>query len=306
MYGEKSTQGYSPIMIYSIVFSVVLTVVALIAGFLSSSQVILFDGIFMFIGAVLTYLSVLSVRFMGREDLKNYPFGKETFEPFIVIVQYIIILMISATNMIIAILTILRSGEVADIGFGLIYGIISTILCFASYMYLKQLKKHRVSDIEEVELQQWKYGVLFSIGVTVGFAIAWVLLHTPLAFYARFADPILAIIITLFFIKTAVDSIRKCIKELLMASPPPELRSQIAQRVNCVSEEYSFSNMVLRMGKVGGQLIIEIDYVIHAGANLDSVCAQDALRQKLADGIADLSYNPWLSVSFTGDTKWTE
>lgn len=306
MNGDKSDYSYSPIMIYSIVFSVVLTAVALIVGFLSASQVILFDGIFMFIGAVLTYFSVLSVRFINREDLKNYPFGKAAFEPFIVIVQYTVILMISATNMVLAVMAILENGTVTDIGFGVLYGVISMVLCFAAYMYLKHLKRRRVSAIEEVELQQWKYSLLFSIGVTVGFAAAWVLLHTPLAYYARFADPILAIIITLVFIKTAVKSIYNCVKELLMASPSPELRAQITELVNCVSVEYPFSNMVLRLGKAGGQLIVEIDYVIEAGSELDCVRTQDALRRELADELEDLLYEPWFNVTFTGDIKWTE
>jgi predicted Co/Zn/Cd cation transporter (cation efflux family) len=48
----------------SVIFTIAYTISALVIGFLTSSQVIIFDGIFNLAGVALTYLSIFAMKFI--------------------------------------------------------------------------------------------------------------------------------------------------------------------------------------------------------------------------------------------------
>jgi len=302
----KKENSDNLLLIYSIVFSIAFALVALLIGYLTSSQLILFDGIFSLSSVILTYMSFLSLKFIEKEDFKNYPFGKEAFEPFIVLGQYSIILVVSISNIVNAIQVILEGGRNVQIESGILYGVFSSIFCFGVLLYLKYRANQNIAAIVEIEIEQWKFSFLFSLAMLLGFFIAWILTKTSFEPYVIFIDPILNLLITLSFVKTSIIAIYNCMKELLQAAPSPELTSLITKKVNSISNEYRFSNMVLRLAKVGGELIIEIDYVIEENSEMDSILMQDLFRDKLAGSLAEVPFKKWLNVNFTGDIKWAK
>jgi len=304
MNSENTKQ--SRLLRYSIIFSIIFAAAAFIVGFFTSSQVILFDGIFTLIGVVLTYFSILAVEFIKKKDFRNYPFGKDALEPFIVIVQYSIILIVSVTNMVTAIQALFNGGNDMDMQSGILYGIFSAILCLIAFLYLKYLAKKNTTAIIEVEIEQWRMSLLISLSMLIGFSIAWIFTRTAWAPYVVYIDPALAILFTLFFIRTAALSIRDSVKELLYAAPAPELTSLITEKVNHLNDVYDFTDMILRIGKVGQKLVIEIDYIIEANSKIDSITAQDNLRAELDSSLSEIPYKKWLSISFTGSRKWAE
>jgi len=290
----------------SVIFTIAYTVMALAVGFLTSSQVILFDGIFNLTGVALTYLSIFAMKFINKYDSWNYPFGKITFEPFIAITQYFIILYICVTTVINAVQIIIDGGHVVNVTSGILYGIIATIFNIAVYFYLKFLTKKHLTPIARVEIDQWKFSCLLSIGILIGFSISWILQQTALAEYSSYADPALTILITVAFGKTAILDIKSCVRELLMGKPSDEIVEAINQKLNVVNSNYQLSDHVLRLGKVGGKLIIEIGYIIEKDSKMDSIQMQDNLRKELARQFAEIEYEKWINVTFTSDVKWVK
>ncbi len=303
---DSKTEKNSKILHYSLIFTIMYTIMALIWGFFSSSQVILFDGINNLFGIFLSYVSILSIKFIRKQDSDNYPFGKETFEPFIAIAQYCILLFISITNIVNAIQIILEGGRNTALESGVLYGAVTTIFSFTIFMFLKYLAKNNCSAIEEVEVMQWRFGFLFSLAVFFGFSIGWILTKTPLAPYVQYVDPVMSILITTVFVKASVVSIINCMKDLLIAKPSQELTSLITEKVNHINKDYNICDMVLRLGKVSEQLVIEIDYVINEDSQMDSICMQDELREKLDRSLKEVPYEKWLNVNFIGDIKWAD
>ena len=290
----------------SVLLTIAYTIMALIIGFLTSSQVILFDGIFNLTGVALTYLSIFAMKFINKRDSWNYPFGKETFEPFIAITQYFIILYICITTITAAARVIIDGGHVVNVVSGILYGLIATGFNIAAYMYLKFLTKNHLTPIAQVEIDQWKFSCLLSIGILIGFSISWILGKTALAAYSSYADPALTILITLIFGKTAILAIKGCVRELLMAKPSEEIVEIINKKLEIVNGSFGLFNHVLRLGKVGGKLIIEIGYVIEKGSKMDAIQMQDTLRKELTQQLEDIPYEKWVNVTFTGDIKWAE
>lgn len=294
------------VLTYSVIFTIIFTVVALGVGLLTSSQVILFDGIFNLVGVALTYLSIISMKFIKKKDSWNYPFGKETFEPFIVITQYCIILFVCMSNITTAVQVILEGGRAINISSGILYGMFAAIYNLLVFGYLKFLTRVHFTAIAEVEIAQWKFGTLLSGTILLGFSLAWLLERTPLVAYQNFIDPVLTIIITIAFIKTAILSITKCVKELLLATPEKEITVTIMEKIDLIKGNYDYLDRVLRLGKVGGKIILEIDYVIEQGSDLDSISKQDELRDQVTYALAEIPYEKWININFIGDIKWAD
>jgi len=288
----------------SVICTVIFTIVALTVGFLTSSQVILFDGVFNLVGIALTYLSISAMNFIKKKDEWNYPFGKAVFEPFIAIVQYAIILYICVMNIITAIQVIMGGGHEVSVTSGIIYGMFSTIYNFTVFIYLKNLTKKHHTAISDVEVDQWKFSFLLGSGILIGFTISFVLGFTPFIALRDYLDPILTIIITVIFTKTAIFSMKNCIKEMMQGTPPDEITSFITDRIIEIDRNYDFYDEIMRLAKVGNKLIIELDFVIESGAQLDSIIMQDKLRQELTDALSTLPYEKWININFTSDMRF--
>jgi len=305
-FGNQAEAVNRKVLRSSVIFTFTFTVVALMVGFLTGSQVILFDGVFNLVGIALTYLSIMSMKFIQKKDTWNYPFGKATFEPFIAVVQYSIILYICITNIATAIGVILNGGHVIDITSGVLYGIFSVIFNLMVFFYLKKLTKDHMTAISEVELAQWKFSLLLGIGILIGFTLSFGLSFTAHYEFTAFVDPVLTVIITLLFGRTAIVAMKNCVKELMQAAPSPEVFDLVKRKIKEIKRRYNLSEHALRLGKVGGQLIIEIDFVIACQSELDSVLKQDGVRKKLARDFEELPYEKWLNVNFTSDKSLTE
>lgn len=147
---------------------------------------------------------------------------------------------------------------------------------------------------------------LVGIGIFIGFIASWVLNMTSLSIYMTYVDPILTIIIAAVFGIIPVFAIKDCIKELMLATPTKEITDILTNKIDEISRDYDYSKRVLRFGKVGGRIIIEVDYLVTSNSKLCTISQQDQLRGNLANSFADLPYKKSLTINFTNDAKWTE
>lgn len=294
------------VLLSSIIFTTIFAIIASIIGILTSSQVILFDGIFNLVGVVLTYFSIAAMKFIDKRDTNNFPFGKETFEPFVAIVQYGIILYICISNIATATQVIFEGGNEVNIASGIMYGNFAAIFNISVYMYLRFLTKNISTTIAEVEIAQWKFSVLISAGILLGFSFSWALSLTDLVVYIPYVDPVMTIFITGIFCRLPILAIKDCVRDLLQATPPEEVTNLINHKIESVDRNYDFSDKTLRLGKVGNKIIIEIDYVIEKNSKLDSISEQDQLREHLVQSFEQLPYEKWININFTGNIKWVQ
>ncbi|UMZ74385.1 cation transporter [Natranaerofaba carboxydovora] len=78
-----------------------------VLGVLFHSQVIVFDGLYSLIGVGMSYFSLYAVSFIGKEDWRSFPFGKDIIEPLVVTINYFVILLLVAGSIISAVFTVL-------------------------------------------------------------------------------------------------------------------------------------------------------------------------------------------------------
>lgn len=277
-------------------------------GLFISSSIILIDGIYTLIGAILTLLNIYTVKFIQKQDFESFPFGKESLAPLMVFVQYAITLLVSIINLASTIYSLNSANVESNYMLGLTFAIGSATISLLTFQSLRKRNQQVGNNIIlQAELQQWKFGHLFSLGVIASFLVALILEASSWYQLAEWIDPMVSIIITLFFILTATKEISNAFRELLSGTPKSFIRKKINNILYKDLEEFEYEDTVLRAAKIGNQLVIEIDIIINPNTTLDSVTIQDQLREKVSADLYALypTYNIWQNITFTANIKWS-
>lgn len=89
-------------------------------------------------------------------------------------------------------------------------------------------------------------------------------------------------------------------KELMHGKPSDEIVSSITENIEVFHKDYDFSDNTIRIGKVGGLIITEVDYTIEKSSKMDSIVVQDQIRNNLSQIFVESTYKIRLSVNFIG------
>jgi len=281
--------------------------IALVTGILVSSQTIIAEGISNLSAAPLAIINLFVIKFIGKRNAKKYPFGKETLEPFVGIPNNIFLLLVCVMVIFNSVQMLLTGGnhEIQVIS-SILFGGFSVVFNVCVYRYFSMLAKKNPSPLVMATVIAWKFSVMVGAGIVLGFSIAWILNLTPISGITPYIDPVLAIILMLIFALSPIAGIKACMRELMQTSPSNDIANVITEKIEQISKDYDVFDKVLRLGKVGNKVIVEIDYVVREGAQLCSLSEQDQLRSRFAQAFAELDYKIWLNVCFTSDNKWTE
>jgi len=290
----------------SMVFTIIYSIFGLIIGILSGSQIILFDAVYNSIGLLLTYMSIAALAYIKKRDDETYPYGKYGLEPLIAMVQYAVILYLCITNVTSAIATIMDGGHPVDGAIGIFYGFMTSVFSIFCLFYLNKFMKQYTTNVTQSEVEQWKFGLGISSSIFFGFILSMIMDRIHLGQYTPYLDPILTIIVSLIFARTAILSVLDCTKELLEGKPEQEIVEQIQSILKEVNESYTYKDSVTRIGKAGGSVSVEVDYIIEPNTPLDSVIKQDHLREEMIDKLQSLPYEMWLNFNFMGDKEMAD
>lgn len=293
-------------LLYSVLLGFGYSLIAISAGVIVQSSIMTLDGIYTLIGAFLSFLTLFMAKFISGEDWTNFPFGKQALTPFIIFIQYTVILIVSIVNIASMVKNILNGPTLTDVKAGLIFSFFGIIYSFTTLIFLQ--KKEKNHDLLDAEIEQWRFGLYFSFGVLLSFLVTFVLQLLGLESLADYLDPVVAIVITISFIVVALIRIKESILQLLHATLDEELKEEIHLKINHCLSPYRTEQHLIRMSKVGSELIIEIDLVIVPGSTLDSVLTQDELRASLWQEIHTLAVQQnkilWLNVNYTANEDW--
>lgn len=200
-------------------------------GFISSSNLILFNGVKNLLAAIFTFPSVIALKFIRKEDIEKYTFGKEGMEPIVAIVQYCALIYICISNVITAVHFLLSGGYIVAIGTGIMYAFVSTVLKKVAFVYLKRLIRDGSTTIAEVEVVGWQFEGYVGIGILASFIFSIVLEIMGVFDMLSYVDLLMNMIVALIFGIIPLIAIKDCIKELLHATPNKETCNSIIERV---------------------------------------------------------------------------
>ncbi len=267
----------------------------MVLGLLVGSLVIVFDGVYSLVSLLLTLLSLAASRYIEHPTNNHFPFGKAILEPVVIAIKGLVILLVVSYSLYSAVVSMFSGGREVDASIATIFGVVNVIGCAYAWWYIANKSKCFSSGLIEAEATQWQMDTLLSVAVTLGFVSAWLVSISPYSEYAVYADPMMMILMSFYFIKVPFEMLREAIRELLMMTPSDEICSTVNQEVSALETQMSQSLAVAGVTKVGRELRVNLD--VHANGNELQVAELEKTRKILNDKLSKLSLNLNLTMN---------
>ncbi|MBL4259506.1 cation diffusion facilitator family transporter [Vibrio fluvialis] len=231
----------------------------LIVGLLVGSLVIMFDGVYSLVSLLLTLLSLVAARYIRKPSDAQFPFGRAVFEPAVIAVKGAVILLIVSYSLYSAIGSMFTGGRPVDASVATAFGAINVVGCGLAWWYMKSLGKRHASGLINAEVKQWQMDTMLSVAVTAGFVIAWLMTLTPMTKYAVYADPMMMLAMSFYFIKVPFEMLRSAMREIFLMAPSKEICQTVDQSVVAAGKESEQDIELAGVTKVGHELWVDVD-----------------------------------------------
>jgi predicted Co/Zn/Cd cation transporter (cation efflux family) len=269
-------------------------------GWWAASQVIVLDGVYALIGVLLGGLSLRAAVLVERGPTVRYPFGREALAPLVVGVQGLVLLGSLGYAVLDATEVILTGGSQTAFGSALGYSVASAMIGFVLW---RAMRRNRSSELVAAEAAAWLAGMLLSLGMFVGFLAAVALDGTAAAGIVPYIDPGMVIIAALAIAPTPVRMLRQTARELLEGAPPAQVADPITATVRDLSRERGLPEPIIRIGKLGRKIYLEVHYVV-AEDGTWSIAEADQVRRVLLHRLQEPGRTFWITVELHTDPDW--
>lgn len=276
--------------------SVAVAAGALVLGIGSGTRIIVFDGAYMGVGLVLSWASLRAVSVSATGPTSRFPFGRDALIPLVVLIQG---LAIAGTLLFAAdAIVIIRDGgsSVSPLVIA-IYGAITAVISF--FVARRVRSQAPGSELVSAEVSQWHAGAVLSVMMMIGAVAAVILQTVGLDRVALYIGPVLELIACAIVAMMPVRLIKAGINELPEGAPSREITTSVAEAVGSVRKTFGLPEPIIRSGKVGRKLYVEVDFIV-SGPDWD-VGEEDAVRRAVISALEPLGLDIWAVVSLTAD-----
>ncbi|WP_117232594.1 cation diffusion facilitator family transporter [Vibrio maerlii] len=256
---DRKTNNQKQILIFSALLASGFAVGGLVLGLLVGSLVIVFDGVYSLVSLLLTLLSLSAAYYISRPQKSRFPFGKSMIEPIVIAIKASVILVIVGYSLFSAVQALFSGGREVDASIATIFGIVNVLGCGFGWWYIAKKGRQVESGLIDAEAKQWQMDTLLSVAVTLGFLAALALTYSPWAEYAVYADPMMMVAMSFYFIKVPFDMLRDAMRELLMMRPSGELCRSVGKEIAIVDGESTPELSLAALTKVGQELRVDVD-----------------------------------------------
>jgi cation diffusion facilitator family transporter len=290
------------LLLVSVWASAAFAVVSCVWGALSGSSMIVFDGLYSFASIGLSLLAVAALRVSRRGPDDAHPWGREEWEPVVVVVKALALAGLSVYAVVGGITDLLAGGREVSTGWALAYAVVATVGGVVVTLVLR--RGH--GGLVRAEAAEWQGDTLLSIGVLVGFVIAAVLVAAGRADLAAYVDPGMVVLVSLLFLRVPARLVARGMRELLAMSPPEDTMRALQGVVDTVRDRYRMRESFLRASQVGGRVDVEIDFLVDDTSRVRTVADCDEVRSDLHERLTALGHERSVVVAFTTDRRWAQ
>lgn len=223
-------------------------------GLTSGSITILFDSGYSLLSLVLASLSLYALKQARKPADDHYPFGRLTVEPLAVLLKGVVIAMVCIVSLVSALWSLLDGGRLVTLDLALMFGVVNVTGCLLTWWWLARYAGVARSSLLTAELRQWQMDTWLSATVMLGFGLTWVLTQSPWASYARFADPVMVLIIAGYFLPMPVRMVKGALRELMFGGSCSSVRRDVVEDI----ADFDVSADDVRLAQVGSFLMVDI------------------------------------------------
>ncbi len=253
-----NTRKETRIIIFSSFASALIGAAGVIVAGRTASGSILADGLYSFVSAVVTLLSLPIVWLLRRGRDERFHFGYAAFEPLYVLASTAIILLSQAFVALSAVKSLASGGGYVELRGALAYEIVSTAFCMAVAWAMAIRAKKLSSPILRAETRSWFVDGLLSFGVLAAFGGASALERTQLSRLGAYVDPVITILLFIALLPSLGGQLVRALGELLSAAPPPDVRAAAEMTLAPFRLHRGVAAIGLRMRKAGRSLEVTV------------------------------------------------
>lgn len=309
---KKQADTERSLLLFSVWMGVFFAVLGIGWGLAINSGAILFDGIYSGMSIILSIISLLALRMItvaehqmhGDGSDRTFPFGRMAFEPLVVALKSIVIISVCLYGIVTSGIHLLHGGaESTSSLLGMLYAVISIVVCLFSWLYLK-IRGKGLPDLVQAESEQWLIDTVFSAVVLVGFLLIYLLSLTSWRHLAPYIDPAVVILGSIYFIRVPLSRCISSVRELLLMAPDDELQEVLQARVDSFVDSHAFERARIRAAKVGREITLDIAFLVPVDFGETSIDELDTIRGELRENLNELGFKLWMNVIFTKDESW--
>ncbi|WP_162166875.1 cation diffusion facilitator family transporter [Campylobacter fetus] len=272
-------------------------------GLFIKSLTIVFDGIIALVSVGLGLLSVVTARYVYKEDDDIFQYGYIRFEPMVNLFKSLILLIVCLYAFFSAIKSIFSGGYTLELGAAVIYTMVAFVLCFIIFTYTSFYSKYLGSELIYVDRAEWLIDCVLYCGGIIAFGLIYIFDPTQEKWFSSYIDPILLVLFSIFLSVAPLKIFISNLKDLIMVAPG-DLDDKITEIMQSLSLKYGFSDYDTHVAKSGRFFMIEVNILSTSSNDILSVKELDCIRNEIEQRLEIPSYKIWLLVSLTANPKW--
>lgn len=287
----------------SLYCAVILAIFGITYGIYIGSKAIIFDGLVAFLSVILILLSVMTSKFIYKEDDDIFQYGYMRFEPMVNLFKSLILLILCAYALINGIQEILDGGYEVKFDKAMLYSFFSMLLSIGIWLYTAYQAKILGSPLISVDSLEWFIDSVLYMGGFLVFGAVWLFDKESQTIWARYLDPALLVLLSMILAVMPLKVFIKNLADLVMVAPK-DMDDKIDTLLQNISKKYNFSDYDTHVAKSGRFFMIEVNILMGESFKIQNIDEMDLIRDEIEQGLDIPSYKIWLSVSFTKNPKW--
>ena len=264
----------------------IMAVAELIFSIYSHSHSALMDAVYDSTELIFIALILFLTPLFHQPISEERPYGFFQVESIFLIIKGFMMLAVTLSVAANVIQSALSGGNPVDGGevslFQLILGFTSVIV----YGVMHHLNQPLASPTVDAELLGWKLDIWYSLGLAAAFFVSTFLGRTPLAPFAPYFDPVMAVLIVAGMLPENIKMLGGAIRDVFLFSPDEETSDQVKAMCQSTLDAYHFEPVFFDITRTGRHLWISIYFSIRgnvlrindlkdASAKLNEILAEE-------------------------------
>ena len=274
-------------------------------GLAIESDVVILNGVFSLVSLIGSVLYLTAARLVTRPADRRFQYGYAHVEPMVNGVNGLLVLVICIYAFINGVEGLRAGGDEVDAGSVVWFGALTGVVSLAIGGYEMRVARLTGSQLVRNDGREWLLDAAFSLVTLAGFAALFVLPEPQRALWARYADSVLVMVLALLFLPVPIGVLRRSAAELLhMATEDNAIAARVEAEMRAIRDEHDIQSHTTHVAQIGRSHLVEVNIVVGPRFALQTVPAQDELRERIWAAVGRPIHEAWLTINITADRRW--
>jgi cation diffusion facilitator family transporter len=245
----------------SIAASIIATIIPTIIGLMTDSITLILDASASMVILAAGFMMHFSIKKIHQPPDEWYNFGYNKYEPLTAAIQNALIIAVCVVSIKFAVQDIIHSENALSYGLPVIGTFCEGLLGIFITVYLKKIALRTDSHMIKTSCSHWFIDTMLAFGVCAGFCTGLFMQNLGYAHITPYIDPVMAIILAVFFIATPIKGGLISLYELLDAMPSSDIRQKVSRIAGGYDPDI-FDISLLRIRKAGHKIFVDACFTV--------------------------------------------